>query len=95
MLTLTYRVDSETHTVRLSPAQHLAIVRALDDGTIHDTGRQTQYALIQRGLADEVRGTVLRLNRHGNVTREFHNVFAGARLNAHGKAVRNILRKVI
>lgn len=93
MLTVTYLVDGDTHTVRLSPAQHRAILGAFEDGTVSDTARQTQYALIRLGLAEEVRGTVLRLNRHGNVTREFHNVFAGSRLNAHGKTVRNILRK--
>jgi hypothetical protein len=92
MDTVTYEADGRTRTVRLSPAQRRAILGTFEDGTVSDTSRPTQRALVRLGLADELRGTVRHLNRHGNPTREFHNVFSGSRLNAHVKAVRAILR---
>lgn len=70
----------------------VAVLASFEDGVITGAGRRTEWALITRGLADEIRGNVTYYNRHGNPTRTFTNVYSGARLNAEGLRVRADLR---
>jgi hypothetical protein len=74
--------------MNLTPAMIKAIKGARDDGTIQDAGRNTERALIRRGLADEVRGTVNRRNRTSHFAQTVYDAYLGARLNDEGHKVR-------
>jgi hypothetical protein len=65
---------------KLSPLMEKAIRDAAPCGTIQGANRHTEYALIRRGLAVAVIGDDNRPNRYGNGTRNYRNIYLGAKL---------------
>lgn len=65
---------------KLSQAMESAIRNAHEDGTLSDTSRATETALIRRGLAVALYGTVTRRNRYSNLAQTEYNAYLGARL---------------
>ncbi|MEW9530639.1 hypothetical protein [Microbispora sp. NPDC049125] len=79
----------------LSPAMKVAILDSAEDGTI-SASKRTEGALIDRGLAAEVRGDAMRpayryTGVKGSTTRVY-NAYLGARLNENGLRLRAELR---
>lgn len=71
---------------KLSAAQRKAIAESFEDGTIQNSTQPTERALISRGLAVAILGTVT--TRRGT----YRNAYQGARLTEAGHQVRAEIR---